>query len=224
MEEKEKPRFAVILCGSGYLDGSEIRESVAVLTALSSHDVEVQCFAPDAPVAHVMDHLKGHAVLGETRHQLTEAARIARGQILSLHELKPSQFSGVLIPGGYGVAQNLCNFAEAGAQATVRPEVQTLLESFHRQKKPIGAICIAPALVALCFRGMGMELTLGPPSDASREVEKLGHHPVRTEVDECHVDAKHRIVSTGAYMFDDPPLYQVFYGIQKVVDEMMELL
>jgi enhancing lycopene biosynthesis protein 2 len=214
-------KIAVVLCGSGYRDGSEIRESVGVLWALSQHDVTVQCFAPDAAQADVVNCLTGETT-GETRNQLVEAARIARGKVKPLASLKPAEWDGIVLPGGFGAAKNLCDFATKGSQGSVRPELATVLCVMHEAKKPIGAICIAPAVVALALKGKGLELTVGAASEAAQEIEKLGPKHVVTRADQCHVDAKHRIATSAAYMYDDAPLHAIFSGIQKAVEYVVK--
>ena len=215
-------KIAVILSGSGYLDGSEIREAVGVLWALSRHrDVAVECFAPNEPQHHVVDHVSGQEVPGETRNVLTESARIARGQVRPLDDLDATRFDAVIMPGGFGAAKNLSDFAFKGASATAHPKMSEILQKMEAAGKPIGAACIAPAVVALATKGA--ELTVGAKSDSSDEIEKLGHTHVVREPNEIHVDRKNRIVTTPAYMYDDAPLYQVFDGIQKMVDEVVAM-
>src|ERR1035437_8964355 len=99
-------KIAVILSGSGYLDGSEIREAVGVLWALSRAGAEAHCFAPDIDQRDVMDHLTGEPV-AERREVLVESARIARGKVRPLAELRASEFDALILPGGVGAAQNL---------------------------------------------------------------------------------------------------------------------
>src|SRR5271154_5663528 len=133
-----KKKVAVVLCGSGYLDGSEIRESVGVLWALSKNHAEVQCFAPDADQSDVMNCLTAQPASGERRNQLVEAARIARGKVRPLSHLNAGEFNALIMPGGFGAAKNLCTFASAGAGGTVLPELKKVLEAMHAAKKPIG--------------------------------------------------------------------------------------
>lgn len=214
-------KYALILCGSGFRDGSEIRESVAILWALSQHPVEVSCFAPDAPQTDVINTFTMKPV-DETRNMLVEAARIARGRIEPLSKLDPKTFSGVLIPGGFGVAKNLCTFATEGAKGHVRPDVEQLLHAFHDAHKPIGAVCIAPAVVALAFKGKGFELTVGADGESAREIEKLGHKHVVKPVTECHVDVRNRIITTPAYMYGDAVLYELFQGVHALVSKVID--
>lgn len=216
-------KIAVILCGSGYLDGSEIRESVAALWALDKCGAEVSLFAPDAPQTDVVNHLTEASQPGETRQILVESARIARSRVAPLSKLDPSLFDGIVLPGGYGVAKNLCTFATRGAQATVRADIQSILQSFHRSGKPMGAICIAPALLALALRDTPLELTLGQAGEAAQEIEKLGHKHIVCATREIHSDRKNRIISTPAYMDDNARLHEVFLGIEKLVTELLAL-
>lgn len=218
--EKSK-KIAVILCGSGFKDGSEIRESVGVLWALSRHDVTVDCFALDALQYDVVNCLTGESVQ-EQRNQLVESARIARGKIQKLSELDSSQYDALIIPGGFGAAKNLCDFALKGSGGTPHPLVQEKLQNFSKESKPIGAVCIAPAILALTFRNKALELTVGAPSETSTEIEKLGHRHVVTEADACCIDNKHNVISTPAYMYDEAPLCDIFEGIRKLVDEVVK--
>lgn len=221
MENQKK--VAVILCGSGYKDGSEIRESVAVLWALSQHPVQVQCFAPDAEQADVVNCLTGKVDKKAKRNMLVESARIARGQVKALSELDPAQFDAIILPGGFGAAKNLCDFAVNGVKGTVRPELQSALHAFHAAGKPIGAVCIAPAIVALAFAGQGFDLTLGPAGGAADAAVELGHNHVVTLPHQCLIDREHKIVTSPAYMYDDAPLHEVFEGIRKLVAAVVGL-
>jgi enhancing lycopene biosynthesis protein 2 len=220
--DKQK-QVAVILCGSGYKDGSEIRESVAVLWALSQHPVQVQCFAPDAEQTDVVNCLTGKVEKKQKRNMLVESARIARGQVLALSELDPAQFDAVILPGGFGAAKNLCDFAVNGAKATVRPELQTALQAFYAAGKPIGAVCIAPVIVALAFAGQGFDLTLGGEGGAADVAVALGHNHVIALPNQTVIDRAHKLVTTPAYMYDDAPLHEVFEGIRKLVAAVVGL-
>ena len=216
-------KVAVVLSGCGYLDGSEIREAVGVLWALSAQNSDVQCFAPDTAQADVVDHVEGEPVKGESRNMMREAARIARGKIKPLDQLDASQFQALILPGGQGAAKNLSDFATKGSEAKVIAPLQKAFEAFHAARKPIGLVCIAPALGALAFKGKGIQLTVGQHGEAAQEIEKLGQKHVVCAANGCHVDTSFRVVSTPAYMYDDAPLSQIFTGIQKLVQEVLRL-
>ncbi len=216
-------KVAVILCGSGYRDGSEIREAVATLWALSQEHAKVQCFAPDAPQADVVNCLTGEASASEKRNMLVESARIARGDVKPLSQMSIADFDALLIPGGFGAAKNLCTFASKGSQGTVRPEIEKIIQGFFEKQKPIGAICIAPAILALSLRGKNLSLTLGEMGEAAQEIEKCGHKHQATKVTECHIDSQNKIVTTGAYMFGHAALHDIFTGIENCVRGVLKL-
>jgi enhancing lycopene biosynthesis protein 2 len=212
---------AVVLSGCGYLDGAEIRESVAVLWALARQKVRVEIFAPDDLQAGVVDHLSGNPT-GETRNMFVEAARIARGNIQPLSALPELNCQALIMPGGFGVAKNLCTFASEGANGKILyPELEHDIKGMHSDGRPIGAICISPALIGIALRGEGVEMTLGAEGGAADELRKLGHTHIVTKPPEIHVDKKHKIVTTPAYMYDDAPIDQVFTGIEKLVEAMI---
>jgi enhancing lycopene biosynthesis protein 2 len=214
--------FAVILSGSGFLDGAEIRESVLTLLALDQYQgqFQYQIFAPNKNQYHVVNHLNGE-VTEETRNTLVEAARIARGKILDINQLSAEHFDGLIIPGGFGVAKNLSTFAFEGAACDIDPEMTRVIRSFYEREKPIGAICIAPAVVGKVLAEFGPVLTLGETSDASAQLEKWGVTHQETKPDEICVDTKNRIVSTPAYMYDRINLVQAQKGIAQLVDRVV---
>ena len=154
---------------------------------------------------------------------MIEAARIARGEIRPATELKATDFDALIFPGGFGVAKNLCNFAVRGSKGTVCADIQKVIDDFSNSKKPIGAICIAPALIALAFKGEKLELTVGETGETSQEIEKLGHTHFVCAADQIHVDRVHNVVSTPAYMHDEAPLREIFSGIEKLVAEIILL-
>lgn len=216
-------RVAVLLCGSGYRDGSEIRESVGALWALSAEGASVQCFAPNAPQADVVNCLTGQTA-HESRNMLVEAARIARGQVKPASEFHAKDFDALVIPGGFGVAKNLCTFALKGSGGTVQKDAEFILTSMFDAKKPIAAICIAPALVALALKGRAkLELTVGEAGEAAQEIEKLGHRHFVTRPNQAHVDRAHKVVTTPAYMYDSAPLNEIFEGIRSAVHQALAL-
>jgi enhancing lycopene biosynthesis protein 2 len=215
-------KVALILAGCGARDGAEITEAVSLLIELSREGYVVQCFASDRDTHHVVDHLTGKDVSTETRNQLTEAARIARGHVKPLQQLKVADFDAVVLAGGFGVANNLCNFAQAGAEAQLFDDVRAALLPFLQNGKVAAALCIAPVVLALLAREAGLrgvELTLGSGDalDAVRSIESWGavHKPTRPG--EACVDSVHRMASAPAYMYDDATPADVFASAQALV-------
>ncbi len=219
------PKVAVLLSGCGHLDGAEVREAVLTLLALDQHGATVQCIAPNAPQLHVINHISGEPVAGATRNILEESSRIARlGQCLDLAQAKVSDYDALLMPGGYGAAKNLCTFAIAGPAAEVRTDVAAFVAGFFAAKKPVGAICIAPALVALTLHGKSSaKLTLGDDAGCASAMQQLGqqYQPTASARD-IVIDEAHKLVTTPAYMFDAAKLSDVFTGIERCVAEVLK--
>jgi enhancing lycopene biosynthesis protein 2 len=195
------PRVGVILSGCGVQDGSEIHEAVCTLLEIARNDAEAICIAPDQPQTSVIDHRKGEPT-GEMRNMMTEAARIARGKIRDIRGVSSADLDAVILPGGFGAASNLCDFAVSGTQCSVNHDVERLLLEMHGAGKPIGAICIAPAIVARVFgkKGIPVELTIGTDPGTASKFREMGVRHADRQAREICIDRANRIVSTPAYM------------------------
>jgi enhancing lycopene biosynthesis protein 2 len=212
-------RIAVVLSGCGHKDGAEITESVSTLIALSEFHAEYKVFAPNLDIT-ATDHRTGSP--DGKRNVLTEAARIARGNILDLKELTSKNFDAIVFPGGFGAALNLCDFAKSGSHCQVHPEAERVIKEFHTAEKPIGAFCIAPALIARVLGKEGITLTIGNNTETAKEIEKTGALHVTCAVDDYITDREHKIVTSPAYMYDAKP-HQVFNGIRRAIQELVEM-
>ncbi|MBN8543052.1 MAG: isoprenoid biosynthesis glyoxalase ElbB [Alphaproteobacteria bacterium] len=195
-------KAAVILSGCGYLDGAEIRESVLALLALDQQGAEVHIFAPDIAQMHVVDHVARSPVDG-TRNVLQEAARIARSDVKALSLLDMKGFDLLVIPGGFGVAKNLSDLAIKGAQAAILPDFQRVIDSAYAQKKPIAAICIAPAVLSLALKNKGITVTIGEDAGTAEVIQSSGNNHQNCASDSCVVDDANHIVTCSAYMRED---------------------
>lgn len=212
---------AVILAGSGVYDGSEIYESVITLLRLDQRGAKVQCFAPNIAQMHVINHLTGDE-MPETRNVLVEAARLARGNIKDLREARAEDFDALIVPGGFGAAKNLCNFAVRGAQCSVEPQVLEVAQAFAKAGKPIGLMCIAPTMAVQIF-GQGVTVTLGSDdTEAAGAVREMGATHEPCEVTEIVEDTTHKLVTTPAYMLAQS-ISDAASGIYKLVDRVLEL-
>jgi len=219
------PKIAVLLAGCGHLDGAEVREAVLTLLALDQQGASFQCIAPNALQYHVVNHVTGEPVPGAQRNILEESSRIARlGQCLDLAQARVQDFDALVMPGGYGVAKNHCSFALKGAEAEVRPDVADFVRGFFDAKKPVGAICIAPALVALTLHGHDhATLTLGNDAGCASAMQQLGQqHQNTPNAREIVIDEALKLITTPAYMFDDAKLSDVFTGIERCVAEVLK--
>jgi len=190
---------AVVLAGCGFYDGAEINEAVLTLLALEQQGATYQCFAPDVDQLHVINHLTGEVVPGEKRNVLVEAARIARGKIRDVKEARVEDFDALLVPGGFGAAKNLSDFALKGSALTVQADFLRFARAMHDAGKPIGLICIAPTMaVQIC--GAGAQCTIGNDGDVAAAITAMGGRHVDCPVDKAVVDTQKKLVTTPAYM------------------------
>lgn len=216
------PLVGVLLSGCGLFDGSEIHESVLTLYFLKKHNADYMCIAPNIEQYHVINHFT-QEVTGEKRNVLVESARIARGEIKDLSEIKADMIDALILPGGFGAAKNLSDFALKGDQAQVHPEVKRLLREMVEQKKPIGAICIAPTTVVKALEGFNPEVTIGTDLNTAQMIQRMGGKHFECTVDKVHVDKNLRIVTTPAYMLG-PTIFDVGKGIENLVLEVLNLI
>ncbi len=214
-------KIGVLLAGCGVYDGSEIHEATLTLYFLDVHGAEIVCLAPDKDQMHVVDHLAGKPAAG-TRNVLRESARIARGAIRDVKSAKAAELDGIIIPGGFGAAKNLCTFAVDGAQCKSDPDVARLLKEMHSAGKPIGALCIAPALIANIFGALGVEVTIGSDKGTAEALQQMGAKHKTASVHEIVVDEKNRIVTTPCYM-TARSIKEVGIGAEKVVCKVLEM-
>lgn len=214
-------KIAVILSGCGHQDGAEITESVSTLIALSELGAEYTVFAPSLEFK-ANNFLTGQST-DQTRNVMQEAARISRGQVMDLVNLNPFEFDGLALPGGYGAALHLCDWAKKGSACDVLPAAQKAIEAFYKSEKPILAICIAPALIAKVLGHHGLTLTIGKDKETAQEIEKTGAHHEECAVDDYVTDREHKVVTTPAYMYDDAKPCEVFIGIRGAAKEFFEM-
>lgn len=211
-------KFAIILSGSGVFDGAEIHETTMTMLAIMKHGGQYQIFAPDIPQYHVINHLNGEE-MDETRNVLVESARIARGDIKEMSEYNENDFDALIMPGGFGAAKNLSDFAVKGPDSTVNKEVATAIKDTVAAKKPVGALCISPAVVARVLKGV--EITIGQDKDTIRGLEAMGARHKKTNHGEVVVDEKYNVFSSPCYMLD-ANILQIWEGAENVVKAMME--
>lgn len=210
-------KFAVILSGCGVYDGAEIHEAVMTMLAIAQNSAEYSIFAPDINQYHVINHMTGHT-MSEQRNVLLESARIARGNIQSLDELDMRSFDALIFPGGFGVAKNLCSYAFDGAACKVEPEISKLLRDAVSLRKPIGALCISPVLLAKVLGEV--IVTVGPEESDAANVSLMGAKHVATSHGEVVVDEKHRLFSTPCYQLNSS-IVQIAEGANAIVKAML---
>jgi len=214
-------KIAVVLAGSGVYDGTEINEAVLTLLCLEQAGVQYQCMAPDIEQMHVVDHLTGEPAEGESRNVLAEAARIARGDIVDLAGADADDYQALMVPGGFGAAKNLCNFAVEGEAMTVQADFLAFARALHAAGKPIGLICIAPVMAAaIC--GEGTQCTIGNDRDVAEAIAAMGGVHLECPVDEARVDTEKKMVTTPAYMLAGC-VNDAYLGIKQCVEQVLAL-
>lgn len=214
-------RIAVILSGCGVYDGTEIHEACAALLALRRAGAAVVACAPSGPQFHVVDHAQGRPADVPARDILIESARLVRGDIRPLAGLSAREIDGVLLPGGFGAAKNLCSFATDGAACRVHPEVESFLREAHALRRPIAAMCIAPVVLARVFgRGGSPRVTIGNDAATAALVEAMGARHEACEATGVVVDEESRLVTSPAYMLTDD-LADVFASAEALVKNLL---
>ncbi|MFH2132034.1 MAG: isoprenoid biosynthesis glyoxalase ElbB [bacterium] len=216
-------KIGVILSGCGVFDGSEIHESVATLAALDKHGLQAVCLAPDIEQMHVVNHYSQSVAEGETRNVLVESARIARGNIKPLQSDSMDDLDGLMLPGGFGAAKNLSDYAVKGNQMTVIPIVSEILQKAYQDKKPIAALCIAPVVLAKVLSGQNPILTLGADGADAENLNQMGAQHQATTHEEVVLDVQNRLVTGPCYMLD-ANIGQIMRGADAVVKKLKELL
>jgi enhancing lycopene biosynthesis protein 2 len=214
-----KKKFAVVLSGSGVYDGTEIHEATLSMLAIMKQNGTYQCFAPDIPQHHVINHLTGDE-MDETRNVLVESARIARGNVKPLSDFDGNDFDALIFPGGFGAAKNLSTVAFKGPDAEINPEVEKGVKQMLDLKKPIGALCISPAFIAKII-GNGVTVTIGSDPGTADAIGTMGGRHINTKHGEIVIDKTHKVFTTPCYMLD-ANIVDIENGAMNVVEAMME--
>ena len=212
-------KIAVILAGNGVFDGAEIHEATLTLYAIAKHNATYEIFAPNIDQHHVIDHITGEE-MPEKRNVLVESARIARGKITDLAKFYASHFDALIFPGGFGVAKNLCSFAFDGANCKVNKDVEKAIRSMIEQKKPVGALCIAPVLLAKILGDV--ELTIGQDKGTAEAIKSMGATHKETTHGDVIVDKKYKVATTPCYMLD-ATIAQIGDGANNLVKAILEM-
>lgn len=224
-------QFAVLLAGSGVYDGSEIHEAVFTLLAIDEAGHGYQCFAPDKDQLHVIDHTKGEPT-EDTRNVLVESARIARGDVKPVPAAKVGDFDGLIIPGGFGAAKNLNQWAVSGPDGPIDASVKAVIQDFVKAGKPVAALCMGPTVVAKALEGSDIhaELTVGTTAEQSPYdiggisggMDSIGAKAIEKTVREIHIDSANKIVTAPCYMME-ASISEVRNNAKQAVEAMIDM-
>jgi len=215
-------KVGLVLSGCGVMDGSEIHESVLALLAIDRASAEAVCLAPNIKQLQVVNHLTGEPDEGAVRNVLNESARIARGKIRDIAHIKTEEIDALIFPGGWGAAKNLCTFANEAEKCAVNPDVEKLVKAMFAAGKPIGFICIAPAICAKILGEHGVKLTIGNDKSTVHKLTAMGAKHQNSTVGDIVVDEKNRVVSTPAYMLAKR-ISEASIGIDALVNAVLKM-
>ena len=213
-------KFAVVLSGCGVFDGAEIHEATLSLLAIKKLGADYQIFAPDIDQHHVINHYTGKE-MKESRNVLVESARIARGKIKPLDQFNEKDFDALLFPGGFGAAKNLSDVAFKGPDAEVDEEVERAVKEMLAAKKPIGALCIAPAFIAKILGDV--KVTIGQDEETAQAIEAMGGTHITTDHGDVVIDDEKLVFSTPCYMLD-ADITHIWTGAYITVEAMMQFM
>jgi enhancing lycopene biosynthesis protein 2 len=217
-------KVGLLLSGCGFNDGSEIQESVISMLALDRAGVETVIMAPNIDQMHVVNHYTGQE-MDEFRNVLVESSRIARGNIKDMAEVTGNDLDALIIPGGFGVTKNLSDYAMAGPECSVNPDVYRLVSEVYLLQKPIGAICIAPVMMAKIFGEQDefAEMTIGSDELTSNDINTMGSKHIKCSVSEMIIDKDKKLVTTPAYM-EAESIKAAAEGIEKLVKQVLSMI
>lgn len=214
-------KCGLLLSGCGFQDGSEIHEAVFSMHILEKNGIEVVPLSINLKQALVVNHLSGgHS--SETRNVIEESARISRGNIYALSNYDSSQLDAVVMPGGGGCISSFSDFAEKKKDMIVHQDVAKLILSCFKSGKVLGAVCIAPVLLAKTLGAYNPTLTVGDNNEVEGCLEFFGAKVQKCLQGECVIDFTNKIVTTPAYMYSRSSLLKVYTGIEKMVEAMLK--
>ena len=215
--------IGVLLAGAGCRDGSEIHEAVSCLLALSQQQANIICFAPDVS-STTINHLTNKNST-EQRNVLVESSRLW-SEVQPIEKITAAQLDGLVVPGGFGVAINLCSWATQGADATVQPQVSHLILELVQQQKPIVGCCMGAILLALVLSYIPKQaiLTVGSSQEPSpydipqlqQQVQALGHQVNNCSIEEVALDENSNIITAPCYLME-ASLAQLYSNIENAI-------
>jgi enhancing lycopene biosynthesis protein 2 len=224
--------IGLLLSGCGVYDGAEIHESVLSLLVMEQQGWTVTCIGLDKNQHHVINHLTGEE-MPENRNMMIEAARIARGNIVSTESLDPETLDALVLPGGFGCAKNFTRWAFEGSAGPIDPAVKKLIQSMHARKIPLVALCVSPVVIAKAFEDTHSEVTLTvghrdakSPYNQTWFTDELVKTGVRVQEKTHHeisIDEKNKVICAPCYMMEASVL-EIYQNIQLAMEALKNML
>ena len=128
----------------------------------------------------------------------------------------------MIVPGGFGAAKNLCNFALDGDNYQVNEQVLAACQAFAKADKPAGYMCIAPAMLPLIYP-KGVQGTIGKDAGTASLISAKGLVHNDCNVEDVVIDHAHRLVTTPAYMLATT-MAEAASGINNLVKSVLALV
>ncbi|STM36756.1 isoprenoid biosynthesis protein with amidotransferase-like domain [Escherichia coli] len=126
------------------------------------------------------------------------------------------------MPGGFGAAKNLSNFASLGSECTVDRELKALAQAMHQAGKTAWFYVYCPGDGCRKIFDFPLRLTIGTDIDTAEVLEEMGAEHVPCPVDDIVVDEDNKIVTTPAYMLAQN-IAEAASGIDKLVSRVLVL-
>lgn len=223
--------IGVLLSGCGVYDGAEIQEAVLTLLAIEEAGHQAICISIDDKQHHVINHLTGEE-MPEERNMMIESARIARGNVKEISEITPADIDALVIPGGFGSAKNLTDWAFNGPSGKIRTDVKLLLVNLINVGKPIAALCVSPVVLAKAFEdsGIKLSLTIGSTKENSpyeiagfmTGINSTGANTIEKTISEILIDKENKVISAPCYMMQ-ANILELRKNIQQAIEALKEL-
>jgi enhancing lycopene biosynthesis protein 2 len=215
--------ICVVLAGCGFLDGSDIRESVLTLYFAEKRGYRVIFSAPDFCQKEVVDH-RTREVISQEREILNECARI-NGDIREINEIKGDKISALILTGGQGIVKNFTEMDQEGNLLKVNPQIKKIIREIFRRKKPIGGCGLASLLIAGSLKDIlesPLTLTTGNDAKVIQKLEGLGVNHVVAKPSEAVIDEEHKTVTTPGHL-GQSRTKDFAPGIENMVSGIIEL-
>lgn len=225
-------KFGILLSGSGVYDGAEIQESVMAMLAITEAGHDYQCISINQEQHHVVNHLNGEE-MQESRNMMTEAARIARGDVKEIGDISPADIDALVIPGGFGSAKNFTKWAFLGPEGEILDAVKLLIVNMINVGKPVCALCVSPVVVAKALEGSSIQasMTLGSDQESSpydipgfnAGIESVGAQAAMKTIREINIDSTNKIVTAPCYMMD-ANILEIRNNVKQAIEATIRLV
>ena len=215
-------KIGILLSGCGLGDGSQIEEVMLTHLALDKYGVDYIAFAPNKVQYDVINHYT-EKVQSEERNILIEAARIGRGRIKDIKDVKSEEIDAIILPGGLGVFKNLSTFTVDKSEFKVAGDVDKLVKDLYSDGKSICGMCSSTIIIAKSLYGIATDLRIATGNNAFIDLMKSLNVKVENcSAEEIVIDRENNIITTPAFLASQN-MNEIKSGIDKMVRELKHL-